>query len=129
MRSQCHSMPADPNALLIDFGNGPPQEFDRSTFNSITVFLRSGDDQFEVVPGGTLADETLRVVGGRGDDTIVGGDGNDTLSGHAGNDNIQGAGGTDLIFGNVGRDSVNGNVGNDIEFLGPGQDEARLEPG
>jgi hypothetical protein len=119
----------DPNALLIDFGNGPPQEFDRSTFNSITVFLRSGDDQFEVVPGGTLADETLRVVGGRGDDTIVGGDGNDTLSGHAGNDSIEGAGGIDLIFGNVGRDSVNGNVGNDIEFLGPGHDEAVWNPG
>jgi hypothetical protein len=121
----------DLSTLLVDLGNGTPaQEFDRNSFNTISVFLRRGDDQFHVVPGGgTLADEALSVVGGRGDDTIVGGDGNDNLFGRAGSDDIQGAGGTDLIISNSGRDSVNGNVGNDTEFLGRGDDEALWNPG
>jgi Ca2+-binding RTX toxin-like protein len=120
----------DPSKVLVDLGNGTlAQEFDRNSFDTISVFLRRGDDQFHVVPGGTLADETLSVVGGPGDDTIVGGDGNDSLFGRAGSDNIQGAGGTDLIIANSGRDSVNGNAGNDTEFLGRGDDEALWNPG
>jgi hypothetical protein len=122
---------ADPNTLLVDLGNGTPLEtFDRSTFTAITVFLRSGEDQFRVVPGGgTLADEALSVAGGPGEDTIVGGDGSDNLSGGAGADSIEGGDGTDLIFGNRGDDTVNGNRGNDPEFLGRGRDDALWNPG
>jgi hypothetical protein len=122
---------ADPNTLRVDLGNGTlPQAFDRSTFTAITVFLRSGDDQFQVVPGGgTLADEALSVDGDVGRDTITGGDGNDNLAGGAGADSIQGGDGTDLIFGNRGNDAVNGNRGNDPEFLGRGRDDALWNPG
>jgi Ca2+-binding RTX toxin-like protein len=122
---------ADPNTLRVDLGNGTaPQAFDRSTFTAITVFLRGGDDQFRVVPGGgTLADEALSVDGDVGRDTIVGGDGNDNLAGGAGADTILGGDGTDLIFGNRGDDAVNGNRGNDPEFLGRGRDDALWNPG
>jgi Ca2+-binding RTX toxin-like protein len=121
----------DPNTLLVDFTNGtPPQVFDRDTFDAITVFLRSGDDQFEVVPGGApLADEALGVVGGDGNDTILGGDGNDNLRGGSGKDDILGAAGIDLLFGNSGGDFVDGNVGNDTQLLGRGQDDALWNPG
>ena len=120
----------DLNTLEVDLGNGAaPQRFDRSTFTTISVFLRLGDDQFEVLPGGSLADESLVVAGGAGDDTIVGGDGDDILSGGSGDDDIQGRDGTDLIFGNAGRDTVNGNRGNDTEILGRGNDTAVWNPG
>jgi len=121
----------DPGTLLVDLGDGgDPQAFDRTTFTAISVFLRGGNDRFQVVPGGgSLVDEALTVVGGFGNDAIVGGDGNDNLSGGAGADTVLGADGNDLIFGNRGNDSVNGNRGTDTEFLGSGRDEALWNPG
>jgi hypothetical protein len=121
----------DSNTLLVDLGNGTlAQSFDRRTFNSIAVFLRRGNDQFHVTPGGgTFADEALSVDGAAGNDTIVGGDGNDTLFGGAGADNIQGGDGNDLIFGDAGNDVVDGDRGNDIEILGAGRDSALWNPG
>src|SRR5262249_6652259 len=120
----------DPGTLLVDLGDGvEPQAFDRSTFTAISVFLRGGNDRFQVVPGsGSVADEALTVVGGTGNDMILGGDGNDTLSGGDGNDTVLGADGNDLIFGNDGNDSVNGNRGTDTEFLGRGRDNALWNP-
>jgi hypothetical protein len=120
----------DPDTLEVDLGNGTvPQRFDRNTFDTISVFLHRGDDQFQVLPGVSLVSESLFVVGGRGDDIIVGGDGNDNLSGGRGDDDVQGRDGTDLIFGNAGRDTVNGNRGNDTEILGAGNDTALWNPG
>jgi hypothetical protein len=122
---------ADPNSLVIDFGNGTrPETFDRSTFTGVSVFLGSGDDQFGVaLGGGTLTGDALSVDGGNGNDSIAGGDGNDVLSGGSGDDNIQGGDGVDLIFGGRGDDVVDGNRGNDIQLLGSGSDSAVWLPG
>lgn len=100
----------DPGAVTIDFGNGTlPQSFARSSFSSISVFLRGGDDQFQAGRG--IADETLTVQAGAGNDTVFGGDGND------------------VIFGGSGADLVDGGAGTDTEILGAGNDTARWNPG
>jgi hypothetical protein len=104
----------DANTLEVDFGNDGSAEhsFDRSTFSSIEVFLRSGHDQFLVDQvNGTFTDERLTVDGGSGDDTLDGGDG------------------VELFYGRSGRDAVDGNRGNDTGVLGSGQDSFRWDPG
>jgi Ca2+-binding RTX toxin-like protein len=120
------------NTLLVDFGSSGPavQSFDRSTFTAISVFLRSGDDQFSVLQtNGAFADEALTVHGGSGDDTITTGDGNDTIYGDAGNDTIHSGAGNDTIFGGSGDDFVNGGVGTDTASLGAGRDSFEWNPG
>jgi Ca2+-binding RTX toxin-like protein len=122
----------DPNTLQVDFGPSGPavQSFDRSTFGAISVFLRSGDDQFAVQQAnGAFADEALTVYGGSGDDTITTGDGNDTIDGGAGNDTIHSGAGDDQILGRSGDDFVNGGRGTDTAFLGSGRDTFEWNPG
>jgi hypothetical protein len=124
--------PGDPNTLHVDFGPSGPrvQSFDRSTFSAISVFLRSGDDQFSVQQAnGTFTDEALTVHGGSGDDTITTGDGNDTIFGGAGNDTIHSGAGDDTVFGGSGDDFVNGGRGTDTAFLGSGRDSFEWNPG
>ena len=104
----------DANTLQVDFGNDGSAEhsFDRSTFSSIEVFLRSGHDQFLVDQvNGTFTDEGLTVDGGSGNDTLDGGDG------------------VEVFYGSSGRDAVDGNRGNDTGILGSGQDSFRWDPG
>jgi hypothetical protein len=104
----------DANTLEVDFGNDGSAEhsFDRSTFSSIEVFLRSGQDQFLVDQvNGAFTDERLTVDGGSGDDTLDGGDG------------------VEVFYGRSGRDAVDGNRGNDTGILGSGQDSFRWDPG
>jgi hypothetical protein len=104
----------DANTLEVDFGDDGSAEhsFDRSTFSSIEVFLRSGHDQFRVDQvNGTFTDEGLTVDGGSGDDTLDGGDG------------------VEVFFGSSGRDAVDGNRGNDTGILGSGEDSFRWDPG
>jgi hypothetical protein len=104
----------DANTLEVDFGNDGSAEhsFDRTTFSSIEVFLRSGHDQFRVDQvNGAFTDERLTVDGGSGDDTLDGGDG------------------AELFVGASGRDAVDGNRGNDTGILGSGQDSFRWDPG
>jgi hypothetical protein len=104
----------DADTLEVDFGNDGSAEhsFDRSTFSSIEVFLRSGSDQFRVDQvNGTFTDERLTVDGGSGDDTLDGGDG------------------VEVFVGGSGRDAVDGNRGNDTGILGSGQDSFRWDPG
>jgi hypothetical protein len=104
----------DTNTLEVDFGDDGSAEhsFDRSTFTSIEVFLRSGNDRFRVDQvNGTFADESLTVHGSSGDDTLDGGDG------------------AELFDGGSGRDAVDGNRGNDTGILGSGRDSFRWDPG
>ena len=104
----------DPNTLQVDFGDDGSAEhsFDRSTFSSIEVFLRSGSDRFRVDQvNGAFADEALTVSGGSGNDTLDGGDG------------------VELFKGGSGRDAVDGNRGNDTGELGSGSDTFRWDPG
>lgn len=102
------------NTLEVDFGDdgSADQSFDRSTFSSIEVFLRSGNDRFRVDQiNGAFADEALTVHGAGGNDTLDGGDG------------------AELFDGGSGRDAVDGNRGNDTGVLGSGWDSFRWDPG
>jgi hypothetical protein len=104
----------DPNTLQVDFGDDGSAEhqFDRSTFSSIQVLLRSGNDGFRVdQTNGAFADEQLTVFAGSGNDTLAGGDGAETFYGDSGND------------------TVDGNRGNDTGVLGTGRDTFRWDPG
>lgn len=104
----------DANTLEVDFGDDGSAEhrFDRSTFSSIDVSLRSGSDRFRVDQvNGAFADENLTVDGGSGNDTLDGGDG------------------AEVFHGGSGRDAVDGNRGSDTGILGPGQDSFRWDPG
>jgi len=124
--------PSDPNTLQVDFGPSGPgvQSFDRSAFTAISVFLRSGDDQFTIAQAnGAFTDEALTVHGGSGNDTITTADGNDTVYGDAGNDTIHTGAGNDTIFGGSGDDFVNGGVGTDTAYLGSGRDSFEWNPG
>jgi hypothetical protein len=118
----------DPNALDIDLGNGTRERFDRTTFNAISVFLGSGDDQF-TEPAGVFADETLTVDAGSGNDHIVTGDGNDSIFAGDGNDTVLSGKGDDLVFGDNGDDFVDGQLGHDTAFLGAGHDSFQWDPG
>jgi Ca2+-binding RTX toxin-like protein len=118
------------NTVLVDFGNGSTETFDRSTFNAASVFLGRGDDQFRTLSGGSaVTDPPLNVFAGDGDDSILGGAGNDTLSGGSGRDDLRGGGGLDVLVGNGGDDVVDGGVGTDTEILGTGADTALWVPG
>jgi Ca2+-binding RTX toxin-like protein len=104
----------DPNTLQIDMGDDGTVEnrFDRTTFSSIVVELRSGDDRFRVdQSGGAFADEALTVDAGAGNDTVIGGDGNE------------------LTLGGSGDDVVDGNRGVDTALLGSGNDSFTWDPG
>src|SRR5215213_10673748 len=84
------------DTVVVDFGNpdsvgidldGVRQSVARRTFGSIAVSLRSGDDRFNVVSGGSaLTDVPLDVDGGPGADSVLGGAGNDVLRGGDGDD-------------------------------------------
>jgi len=118
------------NTVLVDFGNGSTETFDRGTFTAVSVFLGRGDDQFRTLSGGsTVTDPPLDIFGGKGDDAVLGGAGNDVLSGGTGNDDLRGGGGVDALSGGAGKDVADGGVGNDTEILGSGQDTALWVPG
>jgi Ca2+-binding RTX toxin-like protein len=104
----------DANTLQVDFGDDGTADhsIDRSTFDSIKVQLRAGDDRFRIDQiNGTIADEALTVFSAGGNDTIDGGDGVETFDGGSGND------------------AIDGNRGNDTGILGSGTDSFRWDPG
>jgi len=126
----------DPSRLQVAFGEAAPaQSFDRATFRTISVSLRSGDDSFSVDPHAQFSDRPLTVYGGRGDDTIRGSDGNDVLFGGRGDDNVDGARGADteilgrgndtaLWLPGEGSDVISGGRGSDrLTFIGNGLNE------
>ena len=110
-----------PDRVIVDFTNpdsvgididGDRQSVGRRTFTAVSVRLRSGDDRFSVVSGGSaLTDEPLVIHGGNGDDDLRGG------------------AGVDVLFGDRGDDFVNGALGTDTEMLGAGDDVAGWDPG
>ena len=103
---------ADATDAQVAFGDDPANvhHFNLADFNAISVSLGNGDDQFTEQPA-VLADKTLTVDGGNGNDTITTGDGND------------------MIFGGNGDDSVDAGRGNDTVFLGNGNDFFVWNPG
>jgi Hemolysin-type calcium-binding repeat (2 copies). len=115
--------------VVVNLGHDHVQRLDPRTFNSVSVYLRAGDDDFRTLSGGSLVDVPLTVRAGAGDDTVVGGAANDVLEGASGDDFLLGGAGTDLVFGGRGADFVNGGVGTDTEVLGSGDDTAAWNPG
>jgi hypothetical protein len=104
----------EPNTLQVDFGDDGVADFsfDRTTFSTINVFLRGGNDQYRVDQvNGAFADEAITVDGGNGNDTMNGGDGNE------------------VFYGGNGADTVDGNRGADTGFMGNGPDTFRWDPG
>jgi RTX calcium-binding nonapeptide repeat (4 copies) len=88
------------------------------------VSLGNGDDQFTEQEG-VLANKTLTVAGGNGNDTINTGDGNDVIFGGNGDDRVNAGKGADtVVLGNgddffvwnpgQGSDAVDGGRGNDV---------------
>ena len=117
------------DSVVVDLGHDHVQRLDPRTFDSVSVYLRAGDDDFRTLSGGSLADVPLTVRSGAGDDTAVGGAANDVLKGGSGEDFLLGGAGTDRVYVGRGADFVNGGVGTDTEVLGPGDDTAAWNPG
>jgi Ca2+-binding RTX toxin-like protein len=94
--------------------------------SSVTVFGGDGDDVID----GYDADRRVVAYGDGGNDTLVGGDRNDVLSGGDGNDVLLGSGGNDVIAGDSGNDQIIwhhsglyfGSDGDDVVDGGDGQD-------
>ena len=105
---------ATPNVLEVDFGaDGTPEfAFDRSTFSKVVVTLASGRDEFSIDRGAvSLADETMTIDGGSGDD------------------NLTGSNAVEVFIGGSGSDFADGNQGNDTGIMGSGDDTFRWDPG
>ena len=118
------------DSVLVDFGgNNGSRRFDRSSFDSASVDLHAGDDDFRTLTGGSLADVPMTVTTGAGNDFALSGAGNDVLDGDTGEDFLLGGAGTDLVVGGAGADFVNGGLGTDVEVLGNGDDIAAWNPG
>lgn len=69
-----------------------------------------------------LSDESDRVNGYAGNDTLSGGGDNDTLQGGGGNDSLMGDAGDDLLQGGVGGDRLIGGMGRDTMQGSTGND-------
>jgi Ca2+-binding RTX toxin-like protein len=97
---------ADATTVQVVFGNDVADavHFPLSDFDTISVSLGNGDDQFTEPPG-VLANKTLTVDGGNGNDTIHTGDGADTIIGGNGNDTVDAGRGNDTVSLGNGDDS------------------------
>ena len=72
-------------------------------------------------PDGSEA-ENLTIKGTDQSDKLVGGYGHDTISGLAGDDTIDGQAGSDTLYGGDGNDNLTGNFGDDTLYGGAGND-------
>ncbi len=69
-----------------------------------------------------LANDSVPVGGGSGDDILIGNGGNNNIAGNGGDDQIFGRAGNDVLSGNQGNDTLVGEAGNDTLFGGSGND-------
>jgi hypothetical protein len=127
-RPDAVTLTADATEVQVAFGTNAFR-FNLTDFNSISVALGDGNDQF-TEQAGVLADKHLTVDGGNGDDIIKTGDGADVIFGGNGNDNVDAGKGADTVsLGNgndffvwtpgEGSDAVDGNNGDDVmQFVG-----------
>jgi Ca2+-binding RTX toxin-like protein len=74
--------------------NATPKTFAPSTFKSILVNAKGGDDKVLIDASIT---NPAKLLGGAGNDLLVGGAGNDTLDGGAGADTMKGGKGFDTV--------------------------------
>jgi hypothetical protein len=129
----------DRTELQVDFGDdgSADRTFNLSTFDSIDVKARGGDDTVRIddVNGAFTTTIATRIDGGNGDDSLIGGSGNEVFVGGKGNDHVDGNGGADTAFLGSGDDTfvwdpgdgsdvVEGGIGSDtMVFNGSGGDE------
>ena len=90
--------------------------------NEIEIHAKGGNDSIEI--DNSVENQTTKLHGGRGDDTIVGSRQDDAIWGGRGNDKIQGRGGNDRIWGDRGP-STNGAT---VELDGDVDPETRIRP-
>ncbi|WP_175551996.1 calcium-binding protein [Pararhizobium antarcticum] len=92
---------------------------------------RATETQVEKVVGTAFADyihlgafsnDTKKINGMGGNDTLNGGGGNDVLNGGTGNDMIHGGNGKDVIHGDSGNDTLHGGYGDNQMFGDAGND-------
>jgi predicted ester cyclase/Ca2+-binding RTX toxin-like protein len=106
--------PGSPNTLQVDVGADGTADFsfDRSTFTTVDVKAKGGDDEVRIdQSGGAFTDENVIIRGEGGADTLIGGAGAETF------------------FAGAGDDVVDGNLGQDRAFLGTGDDRFQWDPG
>lgn len=90
--------------------------------STVVVILGAGND---LLDGSSLSDVlSLRVAGGRGNDTIQAGSGSDTLFGNSGNDHLEGGSGKDGLYGGGSSDTIDGGADDDSLFGGGGRRSA-----
>ncbi|MET3432234.1 Ca2+-binding RTX toxin-like protein [Herbaspirillum seropedicae] len=77
----------------------------------------SGGQLADIIDGGDGNDD---LHGYAGNDTLVGGNGNDTLEGDAGDDSLSGGKGNDRLRGNAGNDTYFFNQGDGIDTISDG---------
>lgn len=74
--------------------------------------LTLGNDIYKITE--EIANRTLGVLGGDGDDSIIGSSFNDFVNGNLGNDTLDGGDGNDFLRGGKGRDILKGGSGMDV---------------
>jgi Ca2+-binding RTX toxin-like protein len=120
---------------LQTFTLSPGGADDAITFTASGIDV--GDDGDEDISG-TLTANTVRIMGGEGNDTIdatsypertvlYGNGGDDSLLGGPNRDTLFGGGGDDFIDGGADIDSITGGPGNDTEIGGAGNDLFRQD--
>ena len=90
------------------------------TIQNIERVILSGGDRNNVLDAAAFSVGTVKLLGGKGNDTLRGGERNDSLFGGAGRDRL---------YGNQGRDYLYGGDGNDKLYGGQGGDKLRGEEG
>lgn len=85
------------------------------------IFGDNNDNTFDF-SGFTVAQGTLSVFGGFGDDVLTGTGNGDVLSGYDGNDVLNGGNGNDTLQGQNGNDHLYGGLGADVLIGGKGAD-------
>ncbi len=92
----------------------------------IHIEARGGDDIVQIAES---VEQSTRIAGGEGNDSISGSKQADAISGGPGNDRLSGNGGADVIQGGAGNDHIMGGLGGDSILGGEGSDFLRGGPG
>jgi Ca2+-binding RTX toxin-like protein len=99
-----------------------------ASISDICIWLRDGDDYFQVAPSGVGLPPLTAPISGtadEGDDVIFAGSGNDDIDAGDGNDFVSGKGGTDVLSGGLGGDTLQGGDGRDYLRGDEGSDVLR----
>lgn len=111
--------------LKVQINGVEYSSYQPSFVETLKLIGGSGNDEINLSGlSAVLYPNLTKVVikGNAGNDKIVGSYLNDEISGGAGNDSLDGAAGNDTISGGVGNDTLKGGSGNDLLIGGTGKD-------